>query len=824
MKCYVCGGKGHKAKDCPQTSQSFEPLAASEVRVDDLESFTKPARPQKVGVAPIVLPASVIPEQERERRPAATPRNSRRAEDRESNQSQTPGRNSRRRSRFADEEEFDFDEDEEFDTGRRVREAAKKRKKSAAIAKTAQRAGPIPVILPEFISVANLATTLGIRMEDFIAKMEELGFIDIAYDQLLAAEDAGLIAQEYGFDPLVEDGRSDEDLYPSPVAVDTSHLPQRPPVVTIMGHVDHGKTTILDFLRKSSIAAGEHGGITQHIGAFVVPLSSGKAITFLDTPGHAAFLSMRQRGASVTDIVVLVVAADDSVMPQTIEAIKHAKVANVPIIVAVNKCDKEEANPDRVKKDLSRHDIFVEDFGGDTQAVCVSGKTGMGMEELEEAVVTLSEILDHRAPTDGQVEGWILESTTKDRGKVATVLVRCGTLKLGDIIVAGTAWARVRALRNEAGVMVKSAGPGTPVEVDGWKEQPNAGDEVLQSPSESKASSVVEYRQTLSDRLKMIEDMEAINLSRRLQQEKRDKEADAAKARENGEEEPETEEQEDDTSSGPIKVPFLVKGDVGGSAEAVVNSVSNIGNAEIHATVLRSGIGPITPSDIDYASAVGAQIISFNLPVPSSTRLAAERAGVKILDQSIIYRVVENVTALLSEKLPPRVSQKVLGEAEVAQIFELKVTKGAKKQVKIAGCKVRNGMISRGKLIRVFRGKDKEVVYDGEYFSCFWFYVVIEANMAVPQDPCRRSRTSRRTSRKCVKIQSAVWASRIGMVLRLEIRFRRMRMWRSRGIYKISPKPREEKTENSNSAPPRFPDLLSSGQSSLAIVNTLFCS
>lgn len=251
-----------------------------------------------------------------------------------------------------------------------------------------------------------------------------------------------------------------------------------------MGHVDHGKTTLLDWLRKSSIVATEHGGITQHIGAFSVTMPSGKIITFLDTPGHSAFLSMRERGAHVTDIVILVVAADDSVKPQTIEAIKHAKAANVPIIVAINKIDKEGSDIDGVKQDLAKNGVDIEDFGGDTQVVLVSGKTGQGMEELEEATVTLSEVLDMRAETDGPCEGWVLEAGTEKRGRVATVLVNRGTLKPGDIVVAGRTWARVRSLINEHGVGVKFAAPGTPVTVDGWKDQPLAGDSVIQAASE----------------------------------------------------------------------------------------------------------------------------------------------------------------------------------------------------------------------------------------------------------------------------------------------------------------------------------------------------
>ena len=301
-------------------------------------------------------------------------------------------------------------------------------------------------------------------------------------------------------------------------------LPAAQPVVTIMGHVDHGKTTLLDWLRKSSVAAQEHGGITQHIGAFVVKMSSGKQITFLDTPGHAAFLSMRQRGANVTDIVVLVVAADDSVMPQTVEALKHATAAKVPIIVAINKVDKEDARVDQVKADLARHGVEIEDYGGDVQVVCVSGKTGQGMPDLEENIVTLSEILDVRAETDGMAEGWVLESSVKQTGKAATVLVKRGTLRPGDLIVAGKTWARIRSLRNEAGTELAEAPPGTPVEVMGWRELPDAGEQVLQAPDEGKAKTAVDYRLEMAER-----EQSSMQLAEQ-EQRQRDKAAAAAAA------------------------------------------------------------------------------------------------------------------------------------------------------------------------------------------------------------------------------------------------------------------------------------------------------
>lgn len=624
-----------------------------------------------------------------------------------------------RRGRFEEKEGFGEDAYESLRESREDRKKVRKDRKEKAAkeaekkaAKAARKADALtPIRLPEYISVSQLAQTLGVRYEDFAEKMEELGFTATNHDHVLTSENASLIAMEYNFDPTFgsEANAEDEDLRPRPAVEDKEFLPARPPVVAIMGHVDHGKTTILDYLRKSSVAASEHGGITQHIGAFSVALSSGKTITFLDTPGHAAFLAMRQRGATVTDIVVLVVAADDSVKPQTIEAIKHAKAANVPIIVAINKIDKEEANVERVKQDLARHGVEIEDFGGDTQVVCVSGKTGEGMDELEEAAVTLGEILDHRAETDGMVEGWVLEATTKRAGRVATVLVRRGTLRAGNVVVAGKTWARVRTLKNEAGQLVREAGPGTPVEVDGWKDQPAAGDEVLQAPNEAKATDVVAYRAEREERIKMAEDMEAINEVRRLEQEKRSaaqsaegQATEGAAARAEG---------RDSETLSHQTVPFIVKADVSGSVEAVTAYMLQMSNPLCSPTLLRSGVGPVSEFDIEHAAVANGHIIAFNLPKDEQSAALAEKKGVKVLEQNVIYRIVDQVKAVLEEKLPPVRTQRVTGEAEVAMGFEIGV--GNRKKIKIAGVKVRNGVVSKNSRVRVMRGGD--TVYTGKF-------------------------------------------------------------------------------------------------------------
>ena len=621
-------------------------------------------------------------------------------------------RHKARRSGFRRaQEEFEEDIDDSIARKQERREQRKKAKEEKKLA-----GPPIQLHLPEFISVVNLAPILKVRVEDFLGKMEELGFDGLNNDHVLDAETAGLIAAEFNFEAII-DHKEEQDLKPRPPAEDRTKLPTRPPVVTIMGHVDHGKTTLLDYLRKSSVAASEHGGITQHIGAFSVPMPGGKLVTFLDTPGHEAFLAMRQRGANVTDIVILVVAADDSVKPQTIEAIKHAQSAKVPMIVAINKVDKEDSNIERVKQDLARYSVEMEDFGGETQVVCVSGKTGQGMKELEDAAVALADIIDMRAERDGEAEGWVLEATTKKAGRVATVLIRRGTLHPGDIIVAGTSWAKVRCLRNEAGAVVSQAGPGTPIEIDGWREQPSAGDEMLQAPDEQKAKSVIEYRLEALGRSQLAVDVAAVNKSRRIEQEKREQlektPAVATPTTENISASTDTGLTDAETESEKLslqEVFFVLKADVSGSLEAVTNAVSALGSSEVQPRILRSGVGPITEFDIDHAAVAKGHIISFNTVVDGSIRRMAEDKNVRIIDQSIIYRLVDDVKTVLEEKLPDEVSQKVTGEAEVAQVFHINV-KG-RMTMPIAGCRVRNGLVSKSSKIRVLR--EKEVVYDGK--------------------------------------------------------------------------------------------------------------
>ncbi|PSR97735.1 mitochondrial translation initiation factor 2 [Coniella lustricola] len=585
---------------------------------------------------------------------------------------------------------------------REERARAKEEKRAAKEALVQKK-----ILLPEYISVSDLANALRIKPRMFLVDLEQLGFENIVQDSVMTGETAALVAAEYGFETKVDTGDG-RDLKPRPPPEDPFALPPRPPIVTIMGHVDHGKTTMLDWLRKSSVAAGEHGGITQHIGAFSVKLKSGKLITFLDTPGHAAFLSMRQRGANVTDIVVLVVAVDDSVKPQTIEAIKHAQNAKVPMIVAINKIDVDDdpRRIDAVKTDLASNGVEIEDYGGDVQVVAVSGVTGRGMGDLEESILTLSEILDMRAETDGMAEGWVLEASVKADGRAATILVKRGTLRIGDLIVAGKTYTRIRTMKNEAGTDMKEAGPGTPVEIYGsWKQPPMAGDMVLQAPDETKAQNAVEYRQEIADR--------ANSAAQQAQKELADREEAERKALEEEMEELADGDEGVEAAAiptGPIIYNVIVKGDVMGSVEALTDAIKEIGSNEIQTRILRASSGLITESDIDHMAMAQGCIVNFNTVIPSGILRRADDAGVKILDYNIIYEVVDALKLQMSELLEPTIRQKVSAEAEVLQVFPINIIK--RKFKNIAGVRVRLGTVTRGGQYRVIR--DGESIFDGK--------------------------------------------------------------------------------------------------------------
>lgn len=629
------------------------------------------------------------------------PRRKSRFEVEEEDQFRRGGKKDKRQNNRRRQEEDDEDWDDEAIKKWEARQQRKAEKDAKRRAGEQVEAQAVQIFLPEYISVSNLAGALKLRVSHFLRDLEQMGFEDITEDTIMTGDTAGLVAMEYGLEPTIDTG-SKRDLRPRPAPEDPSTLPTRPPVVTIMGHVDHGKTTLLDWLRKSSVAAGEHGGITQHIGAFVVNMSSGKQITFLDTPGHAAFLSMRQRGANVTDIVVLVVAADDSVMPQTIEALKHATSAKVPIIVAINKVDKEDARVEQVKADLARHGVEIEDYGGDVQVVCVSGKTGQGMEDLEENIVTLSEILDVRAESDGMAEGWVLESSIKQVGKSASVLVKRGTLRLGDYIVAGKTWAKIRVLRNEAGVEIAVAPPGTPVEVLGWRDLPEAGEQILQSPDEGKAKTAIEYRQEMAERLES--SAQLAEHEQRIREKAAADEA-AAAAAANGVEAP-----VEDAEPGVILQNIIVKADVAGSVEAVCGTVQEIGNHEVQTKVLRSSVGPISEYDVDHAATSKSIIVNFNNAIAPHIRQRADENKVRIIDHSVIYHVADEIKDALSDLLPHTITHRVLGEADILQVFAINLKKRVSQN--IAGCKIRNGAIKRTSTVKVLRrGK---VIYDGK--------------------------------------------------------------------------------------------------------------
>ena len=538
-------------------------------------------------------------------------------------------------------------------------------------------AGPRDITIPETITVSELANRMARRVVDVIKVLMKNGMTPTPND-IIDADTAELVATEYGH--VVKRVAESDVLEGLTGAADVDGTQvARPPVVTVMGHVDHGKTSLLDALRKTDVASGEAGGITQHIGAYQVQLKSGQKITFLDTPGHAAFTQMRARGAKVTDLVILVVAADDGVMPQTVEAIAHAKAAGVPMIVAVNKIDKGDSNPTRVKTELLQHEIQVEDLGGETQAVEVSATKGTNLDKLEEAILLQAEILDLKANPERSAEGAVIEAKLdKGRGPVATVLVQRGTLKIGDIVVAGSEWGRVRLLLNDRGETVKSAGPSTPVEVLGLSAAPEAGDEMVVVESEARAREVAEYRGR-----KRRESRQASNSRQTLDQ--------LLKTRETGEKK---------------LLPLVLKSDVQGSVEAIQGALAKLGTDEVGVQVLQAGVGGITESDVILAHASGAGVIGFNVRANNQARDRAKRDGVDIRYYSIIYNVVDDIKAVLSGMLSPETREKFLGNAEILEVFTIT------KVGKVAGCRVTEGLVRRGAKVRLIR--DNVVIHEGD--------------------------------------------------------------------------------------------------------------
>ena len=534
--------------------------------------------------------------------------------------------------------------------------------------------------LPESITIQELANRMAERAVDVIKLLMQQGVMAKINDTI-DADTAELLAEELGHKVNRVTDADVEDSIDSEEDTDEDKKP-RPPVVTVMGHVDHGKTSLLDALRKASVVTGEAGGITQHIGAYQVTKDDGEKVTFIDTPGHAAFTSMRARGAKVTDIVILVVAADDGVMPQTVEAISHAKAADVPIVVAVNKIDKPEADPTRVKNELLQHEIISEDMGGDVQFVEVSAIAGTGLDELLESVLLQAELLDLKANPDRAAEGIVIESKLeKGRGAVATVLVQRGTLAVGDIFVVGEESGRVRALLDDQGESITIALPASPVEVLGAGGSPSAGDMFNVVETEAKAREIAEYRGRIS-REKRTVSGNRTTLDQMMQQLK------------------DTELKE---------LPIVVKADVQGSAEAISQAVDKLGTDEVCGRVVHTAVGGITESDITLAAASNASILGFNVRANSQARNLADEQGVEIRYYNVIYDLVDDMKAAMSGMLSPDLRETMLGNAEILEVFNVS------KSGKVAGCKVTDGLVRRGARVRLIR--DSVVIHEGELSS-----------------------------------------------------------------------------------------------------------
>ena len=537
------------------------------------------------------------------------------------------------------------------------------------------------VLVPETISVGDLAHKMAVKAAEVIKVLMKLGSM-VTINQVLDQETAMIVVEEMGHvaKPAALD-TPEVFLETSSENVETAETSHRAPVVTVMGHVDHGKTSLLDYIRRAKVAAGEAGGITQHIGAYHVETSKGM-ITFLDTPGHEAFTAMRARGAKVTDLVVLVVAADDGVMPTTIEAIHHAKAAGQPILVAVNKIDKPDANPERIRQEMASQQVVPEEWGGDAMFVDVSAKSGQGVDNLLDAILLQAEVLELKAPKDAPAKGVIVESRLdKGRGPMATLLVQSGTLKRGDVILAGQAFGRVRAMQDENGKSINEAGPSIPVEIQGLSDVPNAGDDALVLPDERKAREIALFRQGKYRDVKLAK-QQAAKLESMFEQ----------------------------MGEGEVKqMPLILKADVQGSYEGLANALQKLSTAEVKVNIIHSGVGAITESDVNLALASKAVVIGFNVRADGLARKLAESSGVDIRYYNIIYEAVDEVKAALSGMLSPEKKESVTGQVEIRQVFRISRV-GA-----IAGCMVLSGVIKRNSRIRLVR--DNVVLFDGELDS-----------------------------------------------------------------------------------------------------------
>ena len=551
-----------------------------------------------------------------------------------------------------------------------------------ASASASMQAAPVirDVTIPETITVADLAHKMSVKATEVIKTLMKLGQM-VTINQVLDQETAMIVAEEMGHKATAAKLDDPDSLLVETQQVSIGESLPRPPVVTVMGHVDHGKTSLLDMIRRTRVASGEAGGITQHIGAYHVETAKG-VITFLDTPGHEAFTAMRARGAKVTDIVVLVVAADDGVMPQTKEAIAHAKAGNVPIVVAINKIDKPEANPDRVKQELVAESVLPEEYGGDVQFIPVSAKTGQGIDSLLDAILLQAEVLELKAPRDAPAKGIVIESRLdKGRGPVATVLVLSGTLKRGDIVLAGAVFGRVRAMNDENGHPVNEAGPAIPVEIQGLSEVPNAGEDMMVLTDERKAREIALFRQGKFRDVKLAK-QQAAKLENMFDQ--------------MGE-------------SGVKTLTMIVKADVQGSYEALQQALTKLSTAEVKVNIVHAAVGGITESDVNLALASKAVIIGFNVRADVQARKLAESSGVQIRYYNIIYEAVDDVKAALSGMLTPEQKESQLGVVEVREVYRIS------KVGTVAGCYVLEGVVRRGAKIRLLR--DNVVIHDGELDS-----------------------------------------------------------------------------------------------------------
>jgi len=571
--------------------------------------------------------------------------------------------------------------DEEESRGRSLASLRRARQKHRQSVEQAEQLKVVrEVIIPDIITVGELANRMAVRGADVIKALMKLGMM-VTINQPIDADTAELLCGEFGH-KFKRVSESDIELGLRGGEDESHDLVHRAPVVTVMGHVDHGKTSLLDALRKTDVVAGEAGGITQHIGAYQVTLKSGQKITFIDTPGHAAFTEMRARGANVTDIVVLVVAADDGIMEQTVEAIHHAKAAKAPMVVAINKIDKPDANPARVRSELLQHDVVLEEFGGDILSVEVSAKQQLNLNLLEEKILLQAEVLDLKSNPNRTAEGVVIEAQVdKGRGAVATVLIQRGTLKVGDVFVAGTEWGRVRAVVNDHGQKIETVTPAMPAEILGFNGLPAAGDEFFVVETEARAREVAEFRQ------------------------RRERDAKAVASARNSMEQMMTQ-----IAAGEVReLPILIKSDVQGSLEAIQASLGKLSTDEVTVRVLHGGVGGINESDITLARASNGIVIGFNVRANPQARELAKRDNVEIRYYSIIYDVIDDMRGLMSGLLAPTLREKFLGTVAIRQVFTIS------KVGKVAGCYVTEGLVKRGARVRLLR--DNIVIHEGELQS-----------------------------------------------------------------------------------------------------------